>query len=287
MADLVGKTFGHLIVLERAGSQGKGKCSRTLWRCRCVCGKEKVAVGVSLGQGQTTSCGCKGLAQGEGGLNRLFTSYQVRAKKRKIDWSLLKEEFWAQTSKDCFYCGAAPQMLFTSTGLKDRSESDWSAYKYNGLDRVDSNGGYGVKNIVSACVQCNKGKQDRTLDEFLLWVEMLHERFVKEQLGSQRTTIKIRATALSKAIGAYRYRAKRAKRDWLLTDKQVQDIVTSTCYYCGAQPINGIDRVENVEGYVLSNVVPCCMYCNKAKLDGSLRTFHEWIIRVGTKQGVK
>ena len=53
------------------------------------------------------------------------------------------------------------------------------------------------------------------------------------------------------------------------------------CHYCGAPPsqeiggkdtlyiYNGLDRVDNKIGYLITNVVPCCSMCNflKGKLD--------------------
>lgn len=52
--DMVGKRFGRLVVLERAGNAGP--CAA--WRCRCDCGNEIVTNGSCLRRGQTRSCGC-------------------------------------------------------------------------------------------------------------------------------------------------------------------------------------------------------------------------------------
>jgi hypothetical protein len=320
MNSLIGRTFGYLKVLKKLGTNGKKGGYRTLWRCLCVCGKERIAIGLSLKRGSITSCGCKGLAQGEGGLNRLLTSYQVRAKKRNIVWALSKEDFWDQTSQDCFYCGTPPAMIFTSTGLKDRSEDEWSTYIYNGLDRIDNNKGYEPDNVAPACAQCNKAKQDRSVEEFFSWIDVLHQRFTKSQLGSEvinrhnifagptlKGTTKSYA-GFAKVLGVYRSIAKKKERKWSLSKKQVWRLTSSTCYYCGAEPTlvskptgrkyqqhvewgvyhyNGIDRVDNTKGYTQSNVVTCCVYCNRAKLDSSTNRFQKWISQVVAQQGVK
>lgn len=47
--------FGSLTVLERVGSDSRGKA---LWLCRCDCGGDKVVVGQLLRNGNVTSCGC-------------------------------------------------------------------------------------------------------------------------------------------------------------------------------------------------------------------------------------
>lgn len=53
--DLTGRVFGQLTVLERAGSDARG---RALWRCRCVCGNNTIAATRSLKDGNKKSCGC-------------------------------------------------------------------------------------------------------------------------------------------------------------------------------------------------------------------------------------
>lgn len=53
--NLVGKTFGRLVVEEFAGVE-KGSCC---FVCRCQCGVRKVIKGEYLRNGNTTSCGCR------------------------------------------------------------------------------------------------------------------------------------------------------------------------------------------------------------------------------------
>ncbi len=53
--EMVGKTFGQLTVVCRAGS-GSKKDAR--WLCKCSCGKECTAIGANLRKGYTKSCGC-------------------------------------------------------------------------------------------------------------------------------------------------------------------------------------------------------------------------------------
>lgn len=54
-ADLTGKVFGSLTVLERAPNIGK----RSAWRCRCECGNETIVLTNNLRRGLTKSCGCR------------------------------------------------------------------------------------------------------------------------------------------------------------------------------------------------------------------------------------
>lgn len=78
-----------------------------------------------------------------------------------------------------------------------------------------------------------------------------------------------------------------------LSLQNIKDICSKPCVYCGTEPFaiksysdtqqvkyNGLDRVDNSLGYTLKNVVPCCKYCNKAKLDRSVDEFLEWVKKV-------
>ena len=88
--------------------------------------------------------------------------------------------------------------------------------------------------------------------------------------------------------------AKKRGHKWELTEEQFRNYTKQSCVYCGAKPIkkrrvgrengqysyNGLDRVDNSEGYTTSNVVTCCSICNWAKLDKNLNDFKEWIRNV-------
>jgi hypothetical protein len=74
-----------------------------------------------------------------------------------------------------------------------------------------------------------------------------------------------------------------------LTRVQFKKLTTSPCHYCGSAPsnehcagygsylYNGLDRVDNKEGYTPKNVVPCCLRCNKAKGASSAEDFIKWL----------
>ena len=44
-----------------------------------------------------------------------------------------------------------------------------NTYTYSGIDRVDSNIGYEINNVVSCCNICNRAKSNMKLDEFNEW----------------------------------------------------------------------------------------------------------------------
>lgn len=55
--DLVGRAFGRLHVVARAGSTDHTP-ARPLWRCRCACGNEPIVLAAYLLAGRTQSCDC-------------------------------------------------------------------------------------------------------------------------------------------------------------------------------------------------------------------------------------
>lgn len=55
LIDMIGKTYGFLIVLSRAPNQN----GRAYWTCRCGCGVETTVAGYHLRGGTQISCGCK------------------------------------------------------------------------------------------------------------------------------------------------------------------------------------------------------------------------------------
>lgn len=90
----------------------------------------------------------------------------------------------------------------------------------------------------------------------------------------------------NKLLGGYKAGAKKRGLAFELTKDEFRKLVTSDCAYCGNLPSsvakarfgdfthNGVDRMDNDLGYVSSNVVPCCKWCNPAK---QARDYNEWI----------
>ena len=82
----------------------------------------------------------------------------------------------------------------------------------------------------------------------------------------------------------YRRRAARNGIPFDINLDQFYELTLAPCHYCGAPPKdgvqflhNGIDRVNSAEGYVSSNTVPCCQFCNRAKMGKPLVEFEEWL----------
>ena len=44
------------------------------------------------------------------------------------------------------------------------------------------------------------------------------------------------------------------------------EFISRPCFYCGVPRAGGIDRLDNeIHGYILENIMPCCAVCNRMK----------------------
>ncbi len=62
--------------------------------------------------------------------------------------------------------------------------------------------------------------------------------------------------------------AKSRNIPWHINKEQYKALINNTCNYCTGQlPVKGVglDRIDNNQGYVIDNVVPCCEACNSIK----------------------
>lgn len=108
-------------------------------------------------------------------------------------------------------------------------------------------------------------------------------------------------------VSDYKSSAKRRKLEFNLTVDETMLLLKSNCYYCGSSPsntgnvfnrnvyseklrikneyrrknfeikYNGIDRIDNLKGYMKNNVVACCFRCNSAKNNSNYEDFINWI----------
>ncbi len=98
-------------------------------------------------------------------------------------------------------------------------------------------------------------------------------------------------------IASYKKNAKQRDLPWNLTEEEALSVMKLPCLYCGLPPSNehqgvrhfgafrysGIDRLDNLKGYELVNVAPCCKPCNWAKGDRSLPDFLSHVLRLSNQ----
>jgi hypothetical protein len=111
---------------------------------------------------------------------------------------------------------------------------------------------------------------------------------------SRRTTLSqlspeskngIRGSYANYIVNWIKSTALKRKLVWDLDHVEVFYMIQKPCYYCGAEvhfpeTRNGLDRMDNTEGYVEGNVVPCCYPCNIAKHEMSQEEFKNHITNI-------
>ena len=86
-------------------------------------------------------------------------------------------------------------------------------------------------------------------------------------------------TTVDGKIGVYKAAAKKQHITWNLSNDQCTTLFHAECTYCGSKAsgngngLNGIDRTNSNIGYVETNVVSCCPWCNASKKTLDPKTF--------------
>ena len=105
-------------------------------------------------------------------------------------------------------------------------------------------------------------------------------------VGSGRRSAEGTRAEINNLISTYKSNARKRGIPFELTYIQFETLVDSECYFCGDiggntlrkrgyndYSYNGIDRVDNSVGYLPSNCISCCSWCNRAKNNGTLENF--------------
>lgn len=115
------------------------------------------------------------------------------------------------------------------------------------------------------------------------------------EVSGDRFRLAYGLASMRRVIRKYKQNGKIRGFDYELTEEQFAEITQKDCHYCGARPgqtingkrnrnngdyiYNGIDRIDNIRGYTIDNVVPCCGTCNRAKGRMILQKYKDWIKR--------
>ena len=90
--------------------------------------------------------------------------------------------------------------------------------------------------------------------------------------------------SLAGQFNQYRKTARKRGLSFELSKDDCSLFYNKTCSYCGDSFVGlGIDRVNNLVGYILPNCVTCCTKCNTMKMALTLNTFKEHIIKISNR----
>lgn len=174
--DLVGTKINGLKIVAYLT-----KDKRQYFELHCVCGFYFQCRTDAIKSGRTKSCGCisgdlislnNKLPDNKAAINLVIRHYKQGAKKRGLKFSLSIPEFESFIFGNCYYCKAPPSLSRFTSSQKNRRDKELI---YNGIDRIDSNIGYTIKNCVSCCCICNRAKSDLSLAEFKEWIARLKD----------------------------------------------------------------------------------------------------------------
>jgi hypothetical protein len=314
--DLVGQKFNKLQVIEFAAPPSTVKNQNSSWfLCKCDCGRYTTVRGAELKNNGIKSCGCL-TAEINNHNDQKITEMKSAARVFKQNYSdgdLTLEQFYNLSQQNCYYCNIPSNMSsncynkFAMNGTRvSQFAIDNGNFIYNGLDRIDSNIGHFLSNVVSCCIICNKFKHDISINEFITNINNLKYcptfktanelTFVSNILIEFNIDIKNCSKRLPKPInGISKFSARRSSiirkaisrgLVFNLSKLQCSELMCAPCNYCGRlfdpsiNYYNGIDRIDNNIGYILSNSVSCCKYCNFAKNNMTIESFILWIKRI-------
>jgi hypothetical protein len=122
------------------------------------------------------------------------------------------------------------------------------------------------------------------------------ERFKTMNIGRKpQTQLPDGISSFNVLLHQYKRSAQKRKVPYELTNEQFRNLVgAECCFYCGSNEKRkvfsrktaapflcfGIDRVDNKQGYIPSNCVPCCKVCNRAKDVLTQEEFMSWVLKV-------
>jgi len=165
--DFVGKRFGKLLIVKKIGVSTD---RNLIWAAKCDCGNIIKIASKYLLSGKTKSCGClRKIEKGEANFNKIFAGYIKEAKRKKIPFTLKREEFRDLTQKNCHYCETIPSQI------RNRRFSN-GVYIYKGIDRKDNTRGYTLSNSLPCCFICNRAKGNMEYKDFILWIKRIKEK---------------------------------------------------------------------------------------------------------------
>ena len=113
--------------------------------------------------------------------NTKYCEYKSKAKFRSIPFELTKIEFASLIFQNCYYCNRSSSNVYKRYNKGCRKSH--TPILYNGVDRIDNDGGYFLENCVPCCKICNGSKRARSEQEFLKWITDIYKNRVEERHG--------------------------------------------------------------------------------------------------------
>jgi len=97
------------------------------------------------------------------------------------------------------------------------------------------------------------------------------------KLARRRASGRMSAKNPNERFRHYKKNAKTRNIKFYLTKDEFMTFWNKNCSYCGDEIEGiGIDRVDNLKGYILSNCVSACKHCNRMKMSMNVKQFIDY-----------
>ena len=182
-------------------------------------------------------------------MDKWFNEIKRSAKRNKHPYSddFTSDVMFDMMIQGCFYCGDIATTI----------------------DRIDSKLDHIHNNCVSSCHGCNMAKGVADSSTF---IRKAYYRVCRKYYDDDTDIWFVHKN--KPRLDQYKRKAEKQGVVFDLTLETLDNLVKGDCAYCHRVPITwfGIDRVVPSQGYVLDNVVPCCLDCNVDKLEDDVNT---------------
>lgn len=177
---LVGRIFGKWTVKTRLPKRDTSPHS--YWLCVCECGRERELPATNLTRGKSLGCkNCSNLGRSaKHPINVAFSHVKGNASKRRIEFSVTKEEAYEQLKRQGFLCALTGTHLHLDRVDKQKYYSGCNL----SLDRIDSNRGYVVDNIQWVYKPINNMKWKLDEPEFIRLCGLVIEYSTRRKSGT-------------------------------------------------------------------------------------------------------
>lgn len=133
---------------------------------RCDCGYEDWKFLSNLSSHKSQGCRKCILTTAQ---HKTYLSVVRGAASKSREWNITEDQWVEIANKNCIYCDQEPSNMISAIG-----------YKYSGLDRIDSNVGYRLTNVVPCCIVCNRAKSNLPVVEFEKWIKRVYDKIISE-----------------------------------------------------------------------------------------------------------
>ena len=136
---------------------------------------------------------------------------------------------------------------------------------------------------MTVCLTCGKTLNTVTKNIMNQEVQRCQSCYDKSRIIEENRVRENRTTSDQTEFNFVLRNAARRNIDVSITKEDRKELITQACTYCGSNETKrGIDRIDSDKGYHINNITPCCIICNKMKLDNPLIDFAKHIEKIYT-----